>query len=919
MTRMIERWFPCAEVSDASMVGWGSGNTEASLWVWFAKRPTAQAKAAVLTSLLPWPEDKAEQRKLQDAVREVLTANTPARVRAANMMGGAVSTIRAALQATHPEGARVLDPFSGRAMIPLEAGRLGVHAEGIDYSPFAVLGGSLLADIPFQNWTDEPPLPFRGGGQDQDGGRLERDVETFLNEVGRRFIESMADFYPKHSGGYPWGYLWASTLPCQECGRRFPLVGELRLRLPRSATRTRPEDPGQSFFIDADPRTGDFRAVVHEGEPKGTPTRVFTGRSKYASAGRVAVCPFCEHVHSKAVHTRLSAEGLRRDVLLVAADITEDGTKAFREPTEQEHEAVERAEQALTKEPPFGPLSARPDERIPAGNTWIIQSVNYGDKTYGDLLPARQSLGLIRLARAVNELAEDCLKAGLSPAYVRALSGYATAATMRKTRTSSRGARLQIGSSVKVGDIFVAQAAILHSYDWFESGLSEGPGSWASLAKKTVSALHNVRKRGPARSAEIHRGSAIMLPHRDRSFSAVITDPPYDDMINYSDSSDLFYVWAKRAMITADSSLAMTMHPDGVQEKDEEIVVKRGGSQAGDHRTLEHYDTMICRAYREMRRVVAEDGVVTIVFGHGDVEVWERMLHALHEAGLVITASWPAKTEAGGAGAGALNIVTTVTMACRPAKPDRGRGNLMAVESRIKEAIRDRMRLWESSDLARDDMMMAAVGPAMEIAGQYESISDNTGKPVELLTLLATAQKAVQEVTLNRIDSVPLELFDERTKFALWWIDLHQRRQVAKSELRWQGLRSGLSLAELKTLVKQDKKGCRFVLSSQVSPVIDDKSAVIDIALAMAKAWKGGADDVAEVLVAAGREGDDEQLWATITFLIEKLPEADPDALAWTALVRVRRPIESATHSAHETRTAESRHTQREDMQSRLF
>ncbi|MEU2774930.1 hypothetical protein ABZ646_18800, partial [Streptomyces sp. NPDC007162] len=175
---MIERWFPCTEVSDASMVGWGSGNTEASLWVWFAKRPTAQAKAAVLTSLLPWPEDKAQRRKLQDAVREVLTANTPAKVRAANMMGGAVSTIRAALQTTHPEGARVLDPFSGRAMIPLEAGRLGVHAEGIDYSPFAVLGGSLLAEIPFQDWNDEPPLPFRAGGQNQTEGRLEQDVDA---------------------------------------------------------------------------------------------------------------------------------------------------------------------------------------------------------------------------------------------------------------------------------------------------------------------------------------------------------------------------------------------------------------------------------------------------------------------------------------------------------------------------------------------------------------------------------------------------------------------------------------------------------------------------------------------------------------------------------------------------------------------
>ena len=59
---------------------------------------------------------------------------------------------------------------------------------------------------------------------------------------------------------------------------------------------------------------------------------------------------------------------------------------------------------------------------------------------------------------------------------------------------------------------------------------------------------------------------------------------------------------------------------------------------------------MISAAYKEMRRVVAEDGVITIVFGHGDMEVWYRMLYALNEAGLVMTGSWPAKTEAGGGG-----------------------------------------------------------------------------------------------------------------------------------------------------------------------------------------------------------------------------------------------------------------------------
>ena len=77
--RMIERWFPCAEVSDASQAGWGSGNSEASLFTWFAKRPLSQAKAAVLTSLLPWPEDPVEQLRLQDLVRRAMSSRDGAR------------------------------------------------------------------------------------------------------------------------------------------------------------------------------------------------------------------------------------------------------------------------------------------------------------------------------------------------------------------------------------------------------------------------------------------------------------------------------------------------------------------------------------------------------------------------------------------------------------------------------------------------------------------------------------------------------------------------------------------------------------------------------------------------------------------------------------------------------------------------
>src|SRR5258708_29318820 len=172
MTRMIERWFPCTEVSDASQNGWGSGNSESSMWVWFAKRPLVQAKAAVLTSLLPWPEDSAERRRLQELVRRAL--------------GGyeaASNEITQELERCYPTAPSVLDPFSGRAMIPLEAARLGVRASGIDYSPFATLGGALLADYPLRDWSSEPALPF-ASGQATLGSRFLENVRSVLDEVG---------------------------------------------------------------------------------------------------------------------------------------------------------------------------------------------------------------------------------------------------------------------------------------------------------------------------------------------------------------------------------------------------------------------------------------------------------------------------------------------------------------------------------------------------------------------------------------------------------------------------------------------------------------------------------------------------------------------------------------------------------------
>ena len=203
---------------------------------------------------------------------------------------------------------------------------------------------------------------------------------------------------------------------------------------------------------------------------------------------------------------------------------------------------------------------------------------------------------------------------------------------------------------------------------------------------------------------------------------AVVTDPPYDAMVEYTDSSDsllrLAQTGAREHRIHSSKSRPI---PAGVQEKFEEAVVKMTHERSGDHRTPEHYDRCISEAFSEACRVVEHSGVVAIMFGHDDPDVWQRLLAAIHAAGLILTGSWPARTEHGSQ-MGKANIETTLTLACRPAEPDRPEGRLADVEAEIRREITARLPLWEDAGLAAlRDQRMAAYGPAMEAAGKYSA------------------------------------------------------------------------------------------------------------------------------------------------------------------------------------------------------
>lgn len=866
---------------------------------WFAARPTAQAKAAVICSLLPWPEEESEQTRLQDLVRRSMTGRY-----------AAWEELRTEIEKANPGGASVLDPFSGRGIIPLEAARLGLETHALDYLQMPYLASRLLTDFPFGDWAGEPPLPF----DPPEGAmimattsaeRLLADVKTVLAEVGRQHAAAMADFYPESEGQLPWAYLWAVTLPCQECGHRFPLLANLELRRPSTRRGRKGEadfhDPGQSFYIHANRGTGTYEVVVHDGPPKRPSTLINAVRDGKKVAGKIAVCPFCQHTHSKDTHQRMTAEKLGRDALLVVATLDNRVGKRFHAATARDFEAVDSAVEALANEPGFSPLlPAKPHEAIAYGNGVIVRPYIYGADTYGDLMCDRQTLSFVRLARAIHAVARDMAAAGLSDDYVRALTGYATSAVVRKLRRSAHGVVLDT-SRGGVTSIYLNESSIAYSYDFLETGIGDGPGTWQSISSGSISTLSALLDGLRGRPVSVQNTSARANPLPTGSITAVVTDPPYDEMVAYGDASDLLYVWAKRCLATTWPELLITDDPYDCQPKSDEIIVKQARSTRApdgwkDHRDREHYDRKIGEAFAEMRRVVHEDGVVTIVFGSGDVVVWQRLLSAIDQAGLILTGSWPANTESGGQ-QGKSNISTTLTMACRPAPIGRPAGRKGAVEAAIKREIADRYQNWERWGLAPADMLMAAAGPAMEVVGRYSEILDAAGEPVDIFHFLPVARAAVQTAMAVDIDHHPLETFDARTRFSLWWLRLYGRIAQAKSEVRWQTLSASLDYLDVKDLLVDADKGVRFAFAKQLKGQITSESPVIDIVLALAQRADDGQHAMGEVLAQSGRSSDDGYLWSAAKFIADRLPASDPDSVALHKVLRAKDGIASALAS----------------------
>ena len=118
-------------------------------------------------------------------------------------------------------------------------------------------------------------------------------------------------------------------------------------------------------------------------------------------------------------------------------------------------------------------------------------------------------------------------------------------------------------------------------------------------------------------------------------------DPPYYNNVQYAELSDYFYIWQKRTL----KDLYPELFTRRLTDKNREAVAnpaRDGSAQAAKVA----YERMMREIFAECRRVLKDDGLLTLMFTHKSQDAWETLIRSLIETGWIITASFPVESEA---------------------------------------------------------------------------------------------------------------------------------------------------------------------------------------------------------------------------------------------------------------------------------
>ena len=758
---LVSKWFPITEVSVESVRERSVGHNPPlnRIHVWFARRPHTTSRAAILSSLLPEETKKRDFLKLLGIPPEVDVQRAQDKIAQAKVSGIRIknpftwdrsykhtpsktewSALHSLLQRHWAQRCPlVVDPMAGGGTIPFEAMRLGLPVVAGDSNPvaFVCLKGSL-----------EYPAQF--------GKKLLPAVERFCKEAHEVAKAELEKFFPKQPGEKVYAYLWARTVRCSSCGLIIPLSPNWWIKKAKSdeesfAVKLIVPEKGEkcSFEIVRSP-------ISHELNPdKGT-----------VKGGRVE-CPSC--------HTVIDGDEVKREAQigrmghqLYCVCIKNKGLGKkragwdFRAPSKEEYEAVEEARIRLKdKLPVWKAQKLVPTENFPetANDTRPLQ---YGMPRWCDLFNPRQLLTHLTYLEKFIEAKERMFagkeRGGEKWGFMEAVMTYGAMVFDTCVNYNCLLSRWHFRRTLISPVMELQGFPFKWSYAEWNQLVPKGGYNWA--LPKVLDALKEIIELLPEDPPKptVYCGTATKIRLKDKSVPCIVVDPPYAANVMYAEVSDFFYVWLKRLL----GDIFPDIFSATLTEKEEEAVANlarfRNMGRSAKKLAQEDYRTKMEACFREMHRILRDDGVVTVMFTHRTAEAWSNLATALMNADFTFVSSWPVHTEPpekyGKRGKGVLKI--TVLLTCRKRK-----ANHPGVWEHIIEELRDvaKQKIEEFSELGIEepDLKVSVYGPVLGRFADYYPVKTATGKeidPLEALNLVTDIlnEKFLQEAGIQNAD-----------------------------------------------------------------------------------------------------------------------------------------------------------------------
>ena len=863
----IEVDFPEKEVSAESAreknVRHGHIST---LHIWWARRPLAASRATIYAALTPEPKSEREREERKRFIAELCKwENSNNR----ELVEKARKDILAANGGVTP---KVLDPFAGGGAIPLEALRLGCETYASDLNPVAVLIEKATLEYPQRYGRPQKVKADNLEGEVEVNPLLE-DVRKWGEWVLEEAKKELARFYPPDpDGSVPVGYYWMRTVRCQNprCGTEIPLTANWWL------AKKGNKKVALRILVNRKKKPPAIEFEVVEGED------IDYDPSEGTVSRANVICPACSSgIDAKALRREAQEGRMGERMVAVVLKHPHRQGKTYRAATEKDMEVFRRAEKALEAKrrelmDEWG-IDPVPDEPMPPKETLGFRVQRYGMTRWGDLFNPRQKLALITTCEKVRQIDSKRDKNADKEAYSASIHYLSLALD----RIADKNANIVVWDSSRdmPSHVFGRQALGM-VWDYAEINILSGAtGDWNSALDWVARVIeHCGAAAGNTVENEsiVTQASATALPHPDRHFDAVVTDPPYYDNVPYSYLSDFFYVWLKRTV----GGLYPELFSTPLTPKSEEIVAyshERGGYEEGKRR----FEEMLTRSFQEIYRVLKDEGVACIVFAHKSTDAWESVINALLNSGLYMTASWPINTEmqARLRAKESAALASSIYMVCRKRKEGKT-AYFNEIKAGIEKRIHEKLdQFWEEG-IGGSDFFISAIGPAVEVFGKYERVEKLSGEQVTVAELLEYVRRVVSEYALSRILARPqLGGIDIEARFYLLWRWTYNSAKLPFDDARKLSQAVGIELTEYwnKGFVKKEKELIRVLSATErgsnfLKQAPENMVDVLHQALLM---WsKNDRKGISELLSHTGHVANDD-FWRLAQAISEVLPEGD--------------------------------------------